>query len=158
MPRKCKGTTVKGQPCKRVPRKDEDYCDAHNSELPAELRFGSPQQARAAATGVKRKYPRLRETVEQKIEEKAERIVQAGIEALDATRLSISEDGEVHVHPDYGVRLRAHDTLLSRALGKPGQSMEIHSENRSITLSLDATDPDTRTALHEFLRGRPAAA
>lgn len=104
---------------------------------------------------MQRRYPRLRETVERKIEEQAERIVEAGLEALDATRLTVSEDGEVHVSADYLTRLRAHDTLISRALGKPAQSIDVSSESRGVIVHLDATDPETREALHGLLRRRP---
>lgn len=140
--------------------KDADYCATHNPELPAESRFGSPQQAREAATGVVRRYPRLREVTERKLEEQADRIVDAQLEALDATRAIVVGEGEdayVEHHPDYLTRLRAGDTLLSRALGKPAQSLDVQSESRSITLTLDATDPETRATLHDYLRSRPAA-
>lgn len=159
MPRRsCKGTSKRtGQPCKAPALTDDDYCSAHSPNLPAEARFGSPEQAGTAARGVERKYPRLREVTERKLEEKADLIVDAGLEALRATRMTVSETGEVHIHPDYNVRLRASDTLLSRALGKPGQSMEIMSESRVLTLQLDARDPETMSSLHEFLRSRPAA-
>lgn len=161
-PRNCKGTSKRtGEPCKAAPMKDADYCSTHNPDLPAETRFGSPQQAREAATGVQRRYPRLREVMAQKIEENADRILDAQIEALDATRAVVVGEGDdayVEHHPDYLTRLRGGDTLLSRALGRPGQSLDITSESRSITLALDATDPETRTALHDFLRSRPAAA
>jgi hypothetical protein len=157
----CKGQNAKGEPCKSTGVRHDGYCAAHTTLVPAEQRFGNPQQAREAATGVVRKYPRLREQVERKIEERAERIVDAQLEALDATRAVVVGEGDdayVEHHPDYLTRLRAGDTLLSRALGKPGQTLDVQSENRSITLTLDASDPETRQTLHEFLRSRPAAA
>lgn len=160
MPRSCKSTNRRGEPCKAAPMKDSDYCSTHNTDLPAETRFGSPQQAREAATGVQRRYPRLREVMAQKIEASADRILDAQLEALNAERGIVVGDGDdavLELVPDYLTRLRAGDTLLSRALGKPGQSLDITSENRNITLTLDGTDPETRSALHGYLRSRPAA-
>lgn len=157
---KCVGTNRRGGPCGRAPLKGKDFCLAHppDTEEYAAIRFGSPEQAAAAATGVERRYPRLREVIEREIEDKAERIVGAQIEALEATRITVNEEtGEVHVHPDFAIRLRAGDTLVSRALGRPGSEQTINVDARSIHFDFDLNDEQLAT-VHGLLRGRPAIA
>lgn len=99
----------------------------------------------------------MREQVAAQIEANAERIVGAQIEALNATRLVVGEDGSAHVHPDFLTRLRAGDTLLSRALGKPGQELNVHAEHQSLVVNVDASDPETRDLIAGALRRRPVA-
>lgn len=155
-PRTCHGMNRAGKPCRVAPLKGGDYCRAHDPQLPEESRFGSTVQAAAAATGVERRFPRLRETLEREIEDKAERIVGAQIEALDATRITIDEEtGEVHVHPDYAIRLRAGDTLVSRALGRPGSEQAINVDARSIHFGVALSD-DQLERVYGVLRDRPA--
>ncbi len=152
--RSCKGQNRKGEPCKSAPMKTSDYCHAHNTEIDADKRFGSPQQAREAATGVQRRYPRLREQVAKQLEEHAERIVGAQIEGLDATRAVVVGEGEdayVEHHPDYLTRLRAGDTLLSRALGKPGTMEEHVSDSPLVNINL-VTDADLRSKATDLRR------
>jgi hypothetical protein len=160
MKRDCKGTNKAGKPCKAAALTDNDYCRAHDPLLPAESRFGSTQQAREAATGVERRYPRLREVAERKLEAKADRIVDAQLEALDATRAVVVGDGAdayVEMVPDFLTRLRAGDTLMSRALGKPAQEQTIHADHKVLAVNFDASDPDTRQLIGDILRRRPAS-
>ncbi len=157
--RQCHGTNKRGNPCGVAPLTGSDYCRAHDPQLPAESRFGSPEQAREAATGVERRYPRLRETVARKLEAKADRIIDAQIEALDATRAVVvgeGEDAHVEVFPDFLTRLRAGDTLTSRALGRPHQTTDATVRSESISVAFDAADPETRRLLGDLLRRRPA--
>lgn len=142
--RHCKGTNKQGKPCRVAPLKTGDYCRAHDPELPEESRFGSSIQASKASTGVERRFPRLREVLEAKLEENADRIIDAQIEALDATRVTMSEDGsEIHIHPDYATRAKVGDTLLSRALGRPTQQIE-SNQTPTILVQQLIVDPETR--------------
>lgn len=156
--RRCSAQNRHGEQCKSAAMKGLDVCHAHNPAIDAAERFGSPQQAREAGRlgGKATRYPRLREIMERKLEEQADRILDAQIEALDATRLIVSEDGEAHIHPDFLTRLRAGDTLLTRAVGKPAQTVDVTAETRSVTLTIDASDPAVRSAVHDLLRSRPA--
>jgi hypothetical protein len=170
MKRECKGEKKTGGPCGAAPLKPGteidgikatgDYCRTHDPDLPADTRFGSPQQAREAATGVVRRFPRMRDVMERKLEEEADRIVDAQLEALNAERPIVVGDGPnatLELVPDYLTRLRAGDTLMSRALGKPAQEQVIHAEHQVLSVSFDGTDPDARAALAEVLRRRPAS-
>lgn len=135
--------------------KDIDYCSAHNTDLPADVRFGSPQQAREAATGVARAYPRLREVVARKIEENADRIIDAQLEGLDATRAIVVGEGEsayVELHPDYLTRARVGDMLTSRALGKPATRIEGPSDGGALVNINLVTDHELRSAAADLRR------
>lgn len=124
--RRCSGLNKRGEPCGAFPLKTGDYCRAHDPNLPDEVRFGSSVQAGVAGGSPKPRYINLREALEREIEANAERIVGAQLEALEATRVTVNEEtGEVHVHPDYATRLRAGDTITTRALGKPTQLTEV---------------------------------
>lgn len=159
--RSCTGTNRRGGPCGRAPLKGKDFCLAHpppDSEEYAAIRFGSPEQAAAAATGVERRYPRLREVLERELEDKAETIVGRQIEALDATRVVVNEmTGEVTVHPDYSLRAKVGDMLTTRALGRPGSEQTINVDARSIHFDFDLNDEQLAT-VHGLLRDRPAIA
>jgi hypothetical protein len=166
----CNGTNRRGEPCKNRNVNQNGYCPSHDPQLDEASRFGSPQQAREAATGVERRYPRLREIVERRLEEEADRIMGAGLDALDATRAvvvaetEVDEGGREHrverieLVADHLTRLRAHEALLSRALGKPHQQVNVDQQTRQLMLVLDGTDPRTREAVHGFLRQRPSIA
>lgn len=154
------GETKTGNRCKAPALKDDAFCSAHSTLLPVTARFGSSEQAREAATGVERRYPRLREVVAQRIEESAERIIEAQLEGLDATRAVVVGEGEnayVEHHPDFLTRLRAGDTLTSRALGKPTTNVNANVESKALTVTFDASDPNARELLGKLLRARPAA-
>lgn len=157
-PRCCKGVNKRGKPCRVAPLKDGEYCRAHDPELPEEARFGSSVQATKAATGVERRFPRLREVVEREYEVNADKIVSRQIEALDATKVVVNEvTGEVTFHPDYGTRLKSTDLILSRALGRPGSEQTINVDARSIHFDFDLSDEQLAT-VHGLLRDRPAIA
>lgn len=154
-PRCCKGLNKQGKPCRVAPLKGNDYCRAHDPNLPAEARFGSPEQAAQAATGVERRYPRLREALETKLEAHAELIVDRQLESLDATRAVVNElTGEVTFHPDYVTRAKVGDMLVSRALGRPGSEQTINVDARSI--HFDLLDEGALERVHGLLRDRPA--
>lgn len=121
----CAGINRAGESCGAPALIGTEYCSAHSPNLPDDVRFGSKVQAGIAGASPKPHYPRLREALERKVEEKAERIIDAQLEALDATRITVDEEGKVHVHPDHLTRLRAGDTITSRALGKARQATEI---------------------------------
>lgn len=130
MKRQCHGTTKAGRPCKVAPLTGSDYCRAHDPELPAESRFGSPEQARAAATGVVRKAPRVIELLAAKAEaeEEAERLWRVISEALDADRGVVVGNGPTaHVDfvADHPTRLAAFREFIDRVDGKPRQKTEV---------------------------------
>lgn len=160
--RQCAGTSKRtGQPCRCTGVLPNGYCLAHqppdSTLVPADQRFGSPAQARAAATGVKRRYPRLREIVEAEIEAKALPIVKAALEQLDAQALLVDKDGVEHWAPDGRTRLQAAQYLIDRGLGRPHQSSTVEATSRGLVVKLDGADPQARAQLAEILRSRPAA-
>jgi hypothetical protein len=74
---RCQGTNRRGEPCSRPPTRGSEYCNAHDPSLPAEQRFGSPEQ-QARRGGSRGGRPRVARPTEVK-----RRLVEEGaLEAL----------------------------------------------------------------------------
>jgi hypothetical protein len=156
--RQCTATSKRtGKRCRCAAMHGYERCPTHNALLPADARFGSRVQAREAATGVERRYPRLRETIEKEVEERAQAIVGAAIESLQATSLTVDREGDEHVHPDHLTRLRAADTLMQRALGRPSSEQTIHTDVQAVVVGLNGADPEIRERISELLGRRPVS-
>jgi hypothetical protein len=155
--RQCTATSkATGKRCRCAAMHGYDRCPTHNVLLPADARFGSSVRARDAATGVERRYPRLRETIEKEVEQKAQAIVGAAIESLQATAMTVDREGAEHVHPDYLTRLRGADTLMQRALGRPSSEQTIHSDVQAVVVGLNGADLEAREHISALLGRRPA--
>jgi hypothetical protein len=127
--RRCHGKTRAGKACRRAPSRGRRYCPAHDPTLAEVERFGSPEQAARAGAAPKPRAPKLREALAAKVEERAEEIIAAYVEALAATRGVIVRIGdgqdELVERPDHAARVRAADALLDRVHGRPKQQTEI---------------------------------
>ena len=117
--RRCQGTNRAGDPCRAAPLTGSQWCSAHDPQLPAAARFGSPEQATEAATGVQRRTPSVTEKLRERVEQEADAILAVYFEAL--------AEGQ-----DIEQRMRAAERLLDRVFGRPKQSAELTG-----TLSLD---------------------
>lgn len=166
--RRCQGTTKAGKPCKAAPLKDGAYCCAHDRTRSDDDRFGSPAWSSRAGASPKPHVPKLIEALAAKVEEHAEQLVQAYIDALAADRgvvVGFGENAELELVPDYAMRVRAADAIYDRLLGKPRQQTEISGpEGGPIELDApsDHTERATRAALllrdAGVLEGEPSSA
>jgi hypothetical protein len=144
-----------GEQCKSAPMTGYPVCCAHNTALDEARRFGSHAQARtASALAPHERYPRLRETIEKQVEAKAQAIVGAAIESLQATSLTVDREGAEHIHVDYLTRLRGADTLMQRVLGKPASEQTVHADVRGVVIGIDGADPETRQMVSKLLGRR----
>jgi hypothetical protein len=141
--RACKGKTKAGKACRAAPLRDGDYCSAHDPISPDSTRFGSPEQAAAAARFAGRpRTPRptdlMREIVEDEVVAVLApffRAIGIDIEVVDGelvkqpcTRPSRyvwagPDDPAVHME-DLGAQIAAAEKLLDRVYGKPRQALE----------------------------------
>lgn len=157
MRRDCKGLNKKGEPCKSPPMKGGEYCLSHDADKSASVGF----VAEAGRLGGRPRRPREIELIQEVAEERKAELRAVYADGLVADRAVVVGNGPTaHVEhvPDYPHRHRVAESMIDRLCGKAVQMVDVSSESRSITLQLDATDPETRVALHEFLRDRPAAA
>ena len=136
--RRCQGTNRTGDSCRARPLRGSGYCSAHDPQLPAATRFGSPEQAAQAATGVERRAPTVTERMRERVEREAEAILAPYFEALS--------EGE-----DVEQRMRAAERLLDRVFGRPKQSAEL-----SGALSIDerALEGEIESELEGLLAAR----
>lgn len=123
--------------------KDSDYCHTHRADLDAAVRFGSPEQARAAARGVRRKAPTLQQLAMERVEAAAEHLLGPYFQSLgivgwtednepiiDMAKASMevgrSNSGKVKLTniADLGARIAAAEKLMDRTLGRPTQRTE----------------------------------
>ena len=140
--RHCEGTNRAGQPCRAAPLRDGRWCSAHEPELPAAIRFGSSEQAAAAATGVDRHNPSVTERMRERVEAEAEAILAPYFEALAAEE-------------DLEQRMRAAERLLDRVFGRPKQSTQLGGRATGRTETYDLSYELDR-ALEEMLAGDSA--
>jgi hypothetical protein len=144
-PRRCAATNRRGQPCNAPPMRDRDFCCSHDPIRPDETRFGSTEQAAAAAQlGGRPRIPRPREVAQRLVEENVAAVLRphwlvlgydvvAGEDGLVLARvpgggakLTASWQGEVSVspHDDLMTMVTASERLLDRVYGKPRQALE----------------------------------
>lgn len=139
--RRCKGRTRAGKRCRSAALTEGDYCRAHDPLLPAEERFGSPEQAARAGGSEKPYVPKLRQTMRRRVEEEAERVLAPYFKALGVEydgqgqpvhvrgAVMVGRDKEGGVHPsdveDLMAQIQAAERLLNRVYGKPRQAHEL---------------------------------
>jgi hypothetical protein len=128
---KCKAlSSTTGEPCQSNSVMANGLCVSHQrvaKDFGVEpiacsdgLLFGSKEQVQKAASGnPSKRYPKLQEVLEEKLEQLAEQIVGAHLQGLIASRMTVDARGEEHIHPDHDTRWRAAAALLDRALGRP---------------------------------------
>lgn len=158
--RKCLGSNARGASCGAPPLSSSDWCSAHDPSLPAESRFGSAEQASAAARAPRTRALKFREALIAKVEAEAEALVERWIEASNATKTQITGSGDdllAEQVPDYAARLKALVDVWDRAVGKPGQEIEISGPGGApiqTEATLDIADAETRRLAHELLERR----
>lgn len=131
----CQAHNKQGQPCKR-PASPSGYCKSHDPAIPASERFGTPEQAAAAAElaveakaeiAAQRRMG-LMERLRREVEDRQEDVLWPYFEALKQTRARIEKalkaDKPVSTS-DLDLAMRASERLLDRAIGKPMQAVEL---------------------------------
>lgn len=136
--RRCHATNRAGEPCRAAPLRGSQWCSAHDRQLPAADRFGSPERSAKAATGVERRLPSVTERMRERVEAESEAILAPYFEAL-------AEGGDVEQ------RMRAAERLLDRVFGRPKQATEL-----SGALSIDerALEGEIEAELEGLLAAR----
>lgn len=147
---KCAGTSKKtGQPCNAYALTDGPYCLAHADAETREKVGFIPDNGK----GGRPKNPRVVDVIREKVEARADEILGAMFEALEADQgiaLSIKGGGmEIACIPDHRTRLMAAKDLLDRAYGKPKQQTEITGADGgavAFEIPVDSVDRSTRAA------------
>jgi hypothetical protein len=159
--RACLGLNKAGERCKAPPLSSSDYCSAHDKNLPDSARFGSAEQAKRAGASPKPRALKFREALIAKVEAEAEALVERWLEAANATKTQFSGQGEdafAEQVPDYAARLKALVDIWDRAVGKPGQEIELTGKDGEpirTSTSLDLSGlSDEELALLERLQPR----
>jgi hypothetical protein len=158
--RKCLGSNAKGEPCGAPPLLSSDWCLAHDPSVPDEKRFGSAAQAARAGASPKPRALKFREALIAKVEEEAEQLVERWLEAANATKTQFTGQGDdilAEQVPDYAARLKALVDLWDRAVGKPGQEIELSGPGGGPIQTEDTieiADPEVRALAHELLKRR----
>lgn len=138
--KRCIGTRKDGGSCGAPATSTGPFCLVHDPDRRDEAR-----QAQRAG-GLARRLPRaadvLREELERIAREQAPALLAVYTDALEATKLQ-SVGFEVHREPDHAVRLKAADSVLDRALGRPPSALELTGRDGGpLTLAaLLADDP-----------------
>lgn len=163
--RTCHGTTKAGAPCGATPlkpgtqfgdyRASGDYCNGHDPDLPAEYRIGGAQPGAGRP-----KKPRAVDILRTKLEADADRVLDPLFDALEADiaiPVGSGEEAAVDYQPDHRTRLLAVKEILDRVYGRPKQATEITGPQGGPVSVVDISDPETRDAVSDLLRLRPAA-
>lgn len=100
--------------------------------------------ASQVAGGKARRQPRARDVLVAELEriarEQAPKILAAYTDALDATKLQ-AIGFQVVETPDHALRMRAADSVLDRAIGKPGSTLALTGpDGGPITLAAALAD------------------
>lgn len=113
-----------GTPCGAWRMKGKNTCVGHLDRKEKEaIGFGGPQEGSGRP-----KNPRVIDTLRDKVEERADEIMDVYFDAMKATRAIVvgsGADAFVDEVPDWPTRLRAVEALNDRAYGKPKQVSEI---------------------------------
>lgn len=137
--RRCQSTNRAGDPCRAAPLTGSRWCSAHDPQRPAPIRFGSPEQATEAATGVERRTPSVTDKMRERVEAESEKVLAPYFAALDA--------GE-----DVEQRMRAAERLLDRSFGRPRQATEPAAEREQETQLAEQTVATLAGVLVDFAR------
>jgi nickel-dependent lactate racemase len=173
MPRSCKGTTQKGNPCKTAPLKDSDYCLAHGDQETRDLvGFGGSQPGAGRPA-----KPKPSEIARELVEEHIEATLRPHFNALGyeivldengahltekanggAKLYGESKDGYINVseHDDLRAMIAASEKLLDRVYGRPKQVSEVSGPDGApvqvaSTFDLSKLSLDERRSLLELV-------
>ena len=136
--RHCHGRNRDGEACRAAPVTGSDHCRAHDPQLPAATRFGTPEQAAQAARGVERRAPGVMELLHKRVEERAEEVLAPYFEAL-ASADNLEQ------------RMKAADRLLDRVFGRPRQSTELQG---SLSLEERRLEQEIETEVEALVAAR----
>lgn len=138
--RRCKGTTKAGKRCRAAPLAGGKYCSAHDPQLPAATRFGSPEQAARAGALSSTHIPTVTEVMRVRVEAHVDQVLAPYFKALGvdyvggearlgrgAVIVGKTKDGEVIPSDveDLAGQVAAAERLLDRVYGRPKQTAEL---------------------------------
>lgn len=125
--RHCSRKTKKGKACRSWALHGLDVCLSHaDEETRRKVGFGGPENA--AAGGKAKRVPRLTEVLSQRVEERADEIMDKLFLMLDAQRAVVVGTGpkaRVEVVPDQDLALKAIREIYDRFEGRPKQATEL---------------------------------
>lgn len=124
--RRCKGKTKAGKACKAAPLKGGDFCLAHDEVARAKTSFGSAEAG--AKGGEARRVPKLTEILRERVEERAEEIIDklfAGLGAQRAVVVGTGPQARLEIVEDPDQVLKTIREIYDRFEGKPRQVQEI---------------------------------
>lgn len=125
--RRCKGTTKKGKRCQSPPIEGTDLCISHSPKaVQANVGFGGAENG--AKGGSARKVPKLTEVLRERVEDRAEEIIDKLLDGLDATRAVVVGTGpkaRVEIVPDQDQVRKTVADIYDRFEGRPRQVSEI---------------------------------
>lgn len=153
--RKCSAKTKAGKPCRAKPLRDQDTCLAHSdSDTRGSVGF-TPE---AGKLGGRPRNPRAIEVLREKIEAKADELIDVYFEAAKAERSYVvgsGDNAELVSAPDHPTRIKAVDSAFDRAFGKPGQALEVTGAGGGpVEINEEAfLNDETRKKLDELARG-----
>jgi hypothetical protein len=161
--RRCKGTTKAGKRCQAPPPTGEEFCRAHSPLLPAEARFGSPEQAAQAGAlgGAAGRRPRVVEVLRERLESDIDRWLAPLEAALGEGKPIQMWDGQERKHtiqyvPDPALGMKALKLALDRVYGRPRQEVEVSGAGGG-AVEFEITNPEVREAMHGLVRAVAAA-
>ncbi len=161
--RRCKAKTKRGTRCKVAPLTGSDYCRAHDPLLPAEARFGTPEQAAEAGAlgGAAGRRPRVVEVLRERIEADIDRWLAPLEAALGEGKPIQMWDGQERKHsieyvPDPALGMKALKLALDRVYGRPRQEVEVSGQGGG-AVEFEITNPEVREAMHGLVRAVAAA-
>jgi hypothetical protein len=131
----CRTTRKDGEPCRAFATLS-GYCASHDPDRHDEM------QAARSLGGTNRAKPGGMEILRELVEERLADVVRPLFEGLIAERVVGFEDGAPIEVPDHAIRLKASESLLDRAYGRPTTRAEVSgADGGPITLAaLLATD------------------
>lgn len=156
--RRCEAMTKRGTRCRAAPLKEGSYCSAHDPDRPDAERFGSPEQAKAAALGGGRpRLPAALEILRDRIEDDIDRWLQPIEEALVAEKPLLMWDADASKHvieyvPDLPTRLRAVEIVLNRVYGRPRELIELAEPEERPNFEAENMDPAVQDATRALAR------
>lgn len=149
MPRKrrCSATTKAGKPCKSPPLRNRKVCLAHSDAV---SRGSVGFTAEAGKQGGRPRQPRTIDVLRERLEERADEIIDVYLDAARAVTheaVGYGEDREIIEVPDHALRLKAAEALHDRAYGKPKQATEISGPEGGPITHAENSIPD-ETSFH----------